>query len=343
MEFNKNECLYCGCKSDDLCKHLKENHFMTMEEFIERRNSPNKDEEGGGLCRKCNNHLYPLQILYKNISDYCLPCWNCIGNRKYERVNAITSVQGAIHDFYSWVLGDRYFQMFLVDDIYKETTLSHRFEEFKQVLKVLGPEDRNKLWLIDYIPGYSRTICLDNINGLKIVDIEKSYEYTSDAESKILTVNGYNVIYPEVIPYDRRHHSRHNIFNTSSLSSNTKRIRFTSSSGKSEKCVKLFNCLEDEKVKSIFQIEDSGEVVDTRKLSKADSTIIKLLLMRNKSFIRLIINILDEACKNVSVLRDGIFLKNTVTINPWLDKNNLKFNITWFPEYKEGYINISIL
>ena len=49
---------------------------------------------------------------------------------------------------------------------------------------------------------------------------------------------------------------------------------------------------------------------------------------------------LEEFTRDVGIFRDGIFLKNTIIVNP---DNPLKVNITWTPEYREDYINISIL
>ena len=46
--------------------------------------------------------------------------------------------------------------------------------------------------------------------------------------------------------------------------------------------------------------------------------------------------------KNVGILSDSAFLKNTVTINP--GKSQLKVNLSWTPEGKrDNFINISIL
>ena len=65
--------------------------------------------------------------------------------------------------------------------------------------------------------------------------------------------------------------------------------------------------------------------------------------MRNKAFTKLIFNIVLEVAKNIGILRDSVFLKNTVTIDP--DKE-AGFNLLWTPlsEYKsEDFINLSII
>jgi hypothetical protein len=137
---------------DELANHMLENHFISLTDYYER-DERKKDD---GFCWKCNKYLPPLTLLDPESCEYYLPCWNCIGSRKYEKVQAIQTTQNAIHDYYDWILGDRYFQMFIIDDIYIKTTTTHEFGEFKKVLKLLQPKDRNKLWLIDYIAGYPK-------------------------------------------------------------------------------------------------------------------------------------------------------------------------------------------
>ena len=336
------KCPLCGSlisDYDEFESHLLDYHFMTLSDYYERENKTTKDN---GYCWKCNTYRAPLTFLDSNICDYHLPCWNCVGDKKYEKVQAIQTTQSAIHDFYSIIAGDRYFQMFIIDDIYIRTTLSHEFDEFKRVLKLLRPRDRNKLWLIDYIPGYPHTICEDNIEGLKIVDIDSMYNVVSS--KSVLSMKDYEVVYPSIVPYDSRHHSRYNIFNTSD-NRKTKRLRLSTLAGeeKSKKCIKFFNSGDDE-LRSLFCIKriSTGEIIDpSTDMSRADYTILKLVLMRNKTFMRLIIDMLEEVSKNVGLLRDEIFLKNTVNINPWVP--DLKANITWLPENRKGFINISIL
>ena len=331
------KCPYCDFETNEphlLEKHLSENHFMTVADMLERE-SRSTDE---GFCWRCSKFLPPLQLLSSDLTFY-LPCWNCIGKKKYEKTQAIGSIQNAIHEYYAWLRDDRYFQMFLVDDIYIRTTLSHEFSEFRKVLKILQPRDRNKLWLLDYIPGYPKTICEENVNGLKIVSIDEQFKYTSDRNT--LIVKDFQVVFPEIIPYDPRHHSRYNIFNTSDARK-TKRLRLSSPNGKSDRCVKFFNSLEDIQVKSLFQITrfSTGDPISPSEICHADLTILKLILMRNKTFMKLLIEFLEEISRCVGTFRDGVFLKNTINLDP---SSSLKVSVTWTPEYKEDYINISIL
>ena len=334
------KCPYCGKEFNtysELEQHLKNFHFMSVQDYVERDNSSFE----GHSCWKCGKPLIPLTFL--DNENYYLPCWDCIGNNKFERDNIIGSIQTAIKTFYSKILGDRYFQMFIIDDIYTKTTLTHEFGEFKKVLKLLlqkEAKDRNKLWLIDFIPGYPKTICEENINGLHLVSIDNQFKYTS--RGKTLILKDYELVYPDIIPYDNRHHSRYNILNSSDVRK-TKRLRLspTGEGEKSNRCIKFFNT-ENDNIKALFRIRrfSTGDEISYRDLSYADFTILKLILLRNKNFVRLVMEMLEEFTRDVGIFRDGIFLKNTIIINP---DNPLKVNITWTPEYREGYINISIL
>ena len=57
---------------------------------------------------------------------------------------------------------------------------------------------------------------------------------------------------------------------------------------------------------------------------------------------KLIWSIFEEVSKNVGIISDSVFLRNTVMINP--DKEKLKVNLSWLPEKsRDNFINISIL
>ena len=65
--------------------------------------------------------------------------------------------------------------------------------------------------------------------------------------------------------------------------------------------------------------------------------------MRNKSFLKLIFDIVIESMKYAGKFKDTIFLKNTITIDP---KKEQCFCLHWTSssEYKDSsYINLSII
>lgn len=326
-----HKCPYCDYRYEelsDLEEHLLTDHFLPIQSYYEM--IPREVKGGDGKCYKCGSLRPPLT--YLNPTGYYLPCWNCITN-KYEKSQFITMTQSAIKDYYLKVIKDRYLQMFLVSDLYFEWTLSHTYEEFKSVLKNLQKYSRNKIWFLDWKKGFPKTISLENLDAIEVKLIDKWYEVDSgDTEIKI---NSWTVKLPDLIPFDQRHHSRHNILNLSGDSRNTKRLRLKD---EKDQCIKFYR---EGPVKSIFSIiGPTGEPVQS--LSEQDLTVTKLVLMRNKSFMKLIWSVVEELSKNVGVFSDSVFLRNTITINP--EKKKLKVNLSWLPEKKrDGFINISIL
>lgn len=288
-------------------------------------------------CYRCGNPRHLLS--YLDPDGFKVPCWDCLGENKYEKPQSIETTKLAILDYYVSIKDDRYLQMFLVDKIFFDNTLPHTYEEFKCVLKQLQRTysiDRNKIWFPDFILGYPKIFSRENIGGLKIVPVNDLYEISSK-KTEIIINDRYKIGYPEIIPYDNRHHCRYNIFNKSSR--DTKRMRLKSTNP--NKCVKLFNIL-DKSNNSIFNLTDiDGNPIDFTTLSNLDQVVIKLVLLRNKSYFRILIDIVNEIISNVGVYSDPIFLKNTITVNPGSD---LKLHIGWIPsDKKENFINISIL
>lgn len=327
------KCPYCDFKYEELSEleqHLLEDHFLSVQSYYEMNHIEN---QGDGKCYKCGDPRSPLT--YLDPTGYFLPCWNCVTN-KYEKAQFITTIQSAIKDYFSRVIKDRYLQMFLVNDLYFEWTLSHTYEEFKNVLKNLQKYNRNKIWFLDWRVGFPKTISTDNLDGIEVKLIDDWYEVESGKDQ--IRINSWIVKMPDIIPFDQRHHHRYNILNLSADSRNTKRLRLKD---EKDQCVKFYNSQKESFCKSIFSIVDlDGREVES--LSEQDLTVTKLVLMRNKTFMKLIWSIFEEVSKNVGIISDSVFLRNTVMINP--DKKKLKVNLSWLPEKsRDNFINISIL
>ena len=322
-------CEYRFSDRSELEFHLREHHFLEVQSFFEM------DLEVG-QCYKCGDDRPPLTYL-DDKDTFFLPCWDCITN-KFEKNQSIITVQEAIRDYYSVLVKDRYLQMFLLG-VYFDSTLNHTYTQFKEVLKLLQKRekhDRNSIWFLDWIPGYPKILCPQNIDGIKVIKLDSMFECTSQKDK--IQVNDFIIRYPESIPFDQRHHSRYNIFNVTSDTRNTKRMRLKDKGG----CVKFWSGLEDPTWKAIFQIEDrNGNIIPASSLSEGYLTVIKMVLMRNKNFARLIGEIIDEFVKNVQFFSDSAFLRNTVRVNPTKD---LAINLSWLPNKKrENYINVSVL
>lgn len=285
-----------------LWRHLQEDHFISIQSLLEM------DIPSNSL----------LTYLDPELFKYELPSW---GKKNFEYEQAKSLLRAEQHDFYSQLLGDRYLQMYICDDIYPEITMTHRYTDFVRVLRELKPLDRNKLWLVDFVPGFPKNVCLENVDGLKIVDINNHFKTTSELEE--ISVGGNTLRLPEYVPYDHRHHSQFNVLNRKTDAKVRKRLRV-----EKERCIKTING-------RLFRYE--GEP-----LSKADLTVLKLVFMRNKNFMRTIIGVLEELAKVVGTLRDGLFMRNTVTFDK---KNPIAVSVGWTQdeEISDNYIKLSIL
>ena len=304
--------------------HLRNNHFLEFSNLYEILQRDKTERETNLVLNNTEfKYSVPDPELYEDLD-------------KYQKDIYTRTTLSAISDYYEKsVKGDRFLQLFLIDPIYQESTLTHDFVEFKRVLQSLKNLDRTKIGFLDFVQGYPKIITDSNIQGLRMVDIDNYYKLENlDSE---ICLNDYHIKYPEIVPFDIRHYYRYNILNTSGATRQTSRLRLCDQSGKkSDKCIKFYGKSD---VKSIFELlGKNGAEPDS--ISYQDLVVLKLVLLRNKKFLNVIFDVILSILPNIGIFRDSVFLKNTVTINPG-NKNNL--NITWIPEYKEDFINISIL
>src|SRR5574344_1784800 len=317
--FNSHICPFCGREELDMERHLKKSHFLSMQEYYEMDSS-----------WKYENGDLKSPLTYIDPTWLYLPNWSQVVKNGFEKKQAIVMVQTAIKDYFSRIISDRYLQMFLVNKIYFRSTLSHTYSEFKKVLKDLKPLDRNKIWFLDWIDGYPITISKENIGGIKLVPIDMYYNIeNTNTEIK---VNNWKIELPKQATLDKRNHSSYNILNSNAVKP-TRRLRLKEKGD--DECIQLFNTNRST-VFSLFNI--NGET----KLTEQDLTVIKLVLLRNKEFMKYITYMISEVLSYSGIYSDSVFLRNTVLVNP--DHKALKVNLCWLPEEeKNNYINISIL
>ena len=317
---------------DQVIEHLGESHFLNFQNYCE--NSILLWEDGGPSCFDCGTLRTPLTWIEKDF--YYLPCRNCI-KRKSDKLEAKNEIIKNIKQYYKKIIGDRHFQLFVLDDIYLHRTFPHDYETFGKILKQLDlPKDRDELWFLDWKVGYPKIICSENINGIDLVSLTRYFKEFKNEDTKIL-VGSFEIRMPERIFYDPKHHFRYNILNKNSDARRTKRLRLSDE----DDCIKFYNSKED--WNSIFRVYQNSNPVEIDKLSHLDILILKLAIFRNKNFLRLIYDIVYELLGNVKYYRDGIFLKNTVLLDP--DRTQT-LNLSWFPDnskLNKEIINISIL
>ena len=318
--------------SDELEKYISENFFIDYRIYAESKILSPVTEDG--ICYKCGKELKPLTLLEREFAY--LPCWECASKKKSDRQLITEGIQRNIHEFYyNRILGDRYLQLFIVDDVYFRNTIPHDYSIFKKILNSMDPPSRNEIWFLDWIPGYPKIVSLDNISGLKIINLSNDCKDIESSSDKI-KVGEYEIEFPELVSYDSKHHSRYNLFNKNS-NRRAKKLKFAG-----DKCIRFFNT-DNDNVKSIFRLTKNGEEVAIRTLSHKDFVLIKLTLMRNKIFLKLIFDIILEIVKNSKIFKDSVFLKNSIVVDPSKD---IEFRFTWtsvIDDADETAINISII
>lgn len=305
-------------------------NFMNYFEYTEVKLLEPKTSES--FCYRCSSDLKPLTYLEPDF--YRLPCWDCMSKNVPERRAIAESIIYNIKDFYSIILGDRFYQLFVVDDIYLKTTFPHSYSVFKKVVNTLDTPSRSDTWFLDWNPGYPKMISLENLPGIKIVNITKLHNIKQEKDS--VKVDDFEIVMPETIEPDTTHKARYSVF--AGKNGRSRRIEL------GETCYKLYDT-EEENTKSIFRLKKFGEDYPVGSLSHQEFVILKLAFMRNKSLLKFLYSILFELLKNTGVYRDSVFLKNTVTITP---DNTNRLNLVWTvksPYYKSGdeFINLSIL
>lgn len=315
-------CKICGAKFPDipgLEKHLFEDHCLSWQAYSEILLQTKRPEDE--FCHRCKTWRQPLTL---TIPDPPIsPCWSCLSDRKRVVQEAIGSVISGIREVYSDILGDRYLQLFLVDDIYFHNTLPHSYGTFKKVLSSLKLPGRNDIWFVDWLPGYPRVVSEDNLSGTRIVNLSELYRIES--EPSRIEVNGkYQILLPDLVPYDQPHHSRYNIMNPSSERS-TKRLKMHDS----KDCIK-FQPISPDGWVSIFKLTNpkTGTDVDPGKIPFRDYIVLKLCIMRNKNFMRRVYDIIHTIIPEVTEFRDRVFLRSRVKVNPG---KRMSLDFSWLP------------
>lgn len=293
-------------------------------------------------CYKCNSELQPLTQLDR--SFYQLPCWDCVNNdsRGVDKSVVVGGILKAIKDFYmNRVLGDYYFQLFIVDPIYFSNTLPHGFSEFKKVINSISLPDRKDLWFLDWKPGYPKIISMKNLSGIKTVNLNKVYENSCEITKDYIRIKDYKIYPPEIVQFDPKHYSRYNIYNSSIVGNNkSKRLRI------GDNCIKFYNT-PDSNIKSIFRVMHKNSECSIKSISYQDYALMKLLIMRSRPFLKIVFDILTELSRNTGTLNDTVFLRNEIKINP--DRKD-KVSVYWSSFFtdsietsKSNTINISII
>lgn len=310
-------------------RHLKEFHYLSMYQYYEMMGFSDS------ISRQPISYLTPSSEMY-------LP--NLLKAKSMNERNLfINLIKENLKEYYNNIIGDRFFQLFIIDDVYFNNTLSHQYEEFKEIIKIVqkrDSRDRAEAWFLDWHLGYPRIIGKENVDGIKTVKVDQLYRVNTDQPDKII-VNNYVIELPELLNMNYSNYPKYNIF-SNSKGRNTRRLKLDAK--KRPNPYMKFYPHKNSDIQSILQVTDlqTGEPVDMGKVSQLDLIVLKLLTMRSRSYMKLICEILEVVCDSVNLITDGVFLRNSIEIDL---KKKHKANLMWLPDdkcCKEDFINISI-
>lgn len=333
------KCPICNKEVGDIeetINHLEKSHFLSYLDYIENYLLA-WSNDGFTTCYNCGETRTPLTWLEKDF--YYLPCRDCI-KRKTDLAEAKEDIIKNIKSYYKRIMSDRHFQLFILDDVYLQRTFPHDYDTFSKILKTLDlPKDRDELWFLDWKPGYPKLLTLSNLDGIELVSLTRYFRKFINEEDRII-VGDYEIKFPEWMPYDSKHKSRYNLLNKSNETRRTKRLRL-SGFDKENNCIKFYSSGED--WNSIFKLYKDGIPVNLSDLDHLDTLIIKLAILRNKTCVKIIYEVIYELLKDVSYYKDSIFLKNNILLD---SEKSMSLNLSWFPNLEKlnkNIINISVL
>lgn len=333
------ECPIChkeiGAVSD-VVEHINYSHFLDYFDYIEN-NILYWSKNPSPVCYSCGSPRMPLTWLERDF--YYIPCRECL-KRKTELSEVKNEIIKNIKSYYKKIVSDRHFQLFILDDVYIHRTFPHDYDTFSKILKTIElPKDRDELWFLDWKPGFPKILSMENLEGIELVSLTRYFKKFINEDSKVI-VGNYEIRFPEWAPYDSKHQSRYNLLNKTNETRRTKRLRL-SNIEQENNCIKFYSSGED--WNSIFKLYKDGNPINLSDLSHLDKLIIKLAILRNKSCIKIVYEVIYELLKDISCFRDGIFLKNSILLDP--DKK-VSLNLSWFPDnskLNKDIINISML
>ena len=308
-------------------KHLSEFHYLDMYRYYEMMGTSES------LTRPPISYLSPSSEMY-------LPDLSKAKSVN-ERTLFTNLIKSNLREYYSNIIGDRFFQLFIIDDIYFNSTFSHQYEEFKEVLKILQKRDnrdRGDSWFLDWHLGYPRIVSKENLDGIKTVNVDSLYKVSYGDDT--ITVNNYIIKMPELLNMNYTNYPKYNLF-SKSKGRNKKRIKLD---GKKRPNPYLkFYSHKDNSAQSIFSVVDriSGDELNTSNIPKLDLIVLKLILMRSRPFMKLLFEVIEVVCESTGTLSDSVFLRNSIEIDK---KKSINTYIHWLPEdcSNDEVINISI-
>ena len=340
-------CKLCGFVfpednlEESIENHLQERHFIGYQDYYEIITT----EIPFIGCWKCGE---PRYILSPILPDIHLPCSCCMnpGNKQ-----GIQEIRGdffsKIRDYQGKIIKSRYYQYILaLSPGQREQLLPKdikiQSDNLLALKRTSGSRiDKSSIFTVQSVLGRSPEISARNLGALKMEVTE--FKITQDGPGKWkLGDTGLTLALPEVVPFDPKHHSRGSILNPGAKRT-TRRLKLSDSGD----CIKFWNS-PNLSVKSILFLSDSsGLPVSYQDLSVDLRWKIRAGILKTKPILVRVLEIYNEILKYTEILKDQVFLLNTVEIPGGCGPLNLKLTWGWedypWESLDDSYINLSIL
>lgn len=299
-EFNMVKCELCGWESDEneLVSHLRDEHFISYRRYYERIISSDVSD----TCWKCG---YSRWLIAPHLTEY-LPCDACgkgcskriFDERRIDVLGIVKECQSSIgkNKFHQYFLATSEIDLILGGILQTGLDLLGRK---KRSLKLRL--DKNSIPFLDFDTGSPKEISERNLENIRI-GIRDDIKVTQKGRNFLVSwgKKEYQILAPEIIDYDTKHHSRHSILNPGSKR-NSKRLRLKGGSGD---CIRFWGTTR----RSILRLREGEVDLELRDLDWESQKIIRLVILCVKPIRDLIFEIYNELLIYCNYIYDRVFL-----------------------------------
>lgn len=297
------KCYMCGADLDpiDVRKHIMFEHGIPWKNYYQMAILEKLDKNTS--CWNCGSRRALLSPIFHD--EFILPCPKC---------GTSDEILEVINKFLEKAVTDKYYQEILSTPEWIQSTLKYSIKILKQLLKGDRKDYSKKSRIsIDFQPWAPHEISVRNLEGLLITRYDDVPKSTVSEDSGFtyyeFILPGYGPVrikYPEITPFDFRHHSRYSIFNQKDCTRKTKKLKFSGTND----CIKFFNPKIFE-FRSILQLErPDGVKVDFEGLTDFQKKMVKLQIFRTRPLLEMVVKTFRELCHYSCEIWDSVLTWN---------------------------------
>lgn len=314
------QCKLCGeiLEPCDFEAHLWEYHCLTYRDYYEVIMNMIEPE----VCWRCGTVKYPLAYIHSDFPG--IPCWGCI--KKKTQVEAIRKqVFETLKELQEDIIKNKYYRHLICWPKDLSASVSHNLPETAGILDLIakqgglrpGKRGEEIFTLKTENLACPYELSYENLGSMYMELKPISCEESEPGVWEIIIGNHvYHVELPKVISYDGKFFPKHNIFSSTSKKRN--QLRF----GKTDKVYVFREVFEDHTdIRSIFKVQE--------KVREEDASALCDVLLSNKVFSDIIIEIYNELVQYLVGIYDRALFKNYIRFNqPGV--SGLEIEFSWY-------------